>query len=111
MDSALPILYNTRRLAPHRVERQRGRLRTFEFTMMYQAGKRNPCDYGSRQPDPVPKNLTREQREEMGIETEEEDREIWVNRVTQEMITAITMEDIVDGTINDPELGPILESK
>ena len=47
----------------------------------------------------------------MGIETEEEDREIWVNRVTQEMITAITMEEIVDGTINDPELGPILESK
>lgn len=79
--------------------------------MLHQAGKRNPCDYGSRHPDPVPKNLTREQREEMGIETEEEDREIWVNRVTQEMITAITMEEIVDGTINDPELGPILESK
>ena len=79
--------------------------------MLHQTGKRNPCDYGSRHPDPVTKNLTREQREEMGIETEEEDREIWVNRVTQEMITAITMEEIVDGTINDPELGPILESK
>ena len=43
----------------------------------------------------------------MGIETEEEDKEIWVNTVLEELIPAITTEELVDATANDPELGPL----
>ena len=61
--SALPSLYNSGRPAQHRVERHRGRLGAFQFNVQYVLGEKNPCDYGSRQPDAIPPNLTREQRE------------------------------------------------
>ena len=47
----------------------------------------------------------------MGIETEEEDQEIGVNKIMEELIPAITLKEIKDATSNDAELGPILESK
>ena len=62
-----------------------------------------------RHPDAVPENLTTEQREEMGIETEEEDQEIWVSKIVEELIPAITLDKIKDTNI--AELGPILEAK
>ena len=71
---ALPSLYNTTRPAPHRVERHRGRLRNFQFTV-HVPGNKHPCDYGSRHPEPLPPNMTREEMEDMGIETEEADKQ------------------------------------
>ena len=79
--SALPSLYNTTRPAPHRVERHRGQLVSFQFKVQYVPGTKHPCDYGSRHPDQLPPNMTKEQRDEMGIETEEADQDIWVSRV------------------------------
>ena len=71
--SALPGLYSTRRPAPHMVERHRGRLGAFQFDGQHVPRDKNPCDYGSRHPDALPENLTRQEREDLGIETEEED--------------------------------------
>ena len=62
-----------------------------------------PCDYGSRHPDKLPENLIKEQREEIGIETEEEDMEVWLGKVTQQVLPAITMQQLQDDTDNDPE--------
>ena len=42
--SALPSLYNTNRPAPHRVERHRGRLGSFQFRVQYVPGNKHPCD-------------------------------------------------------------------
>ena len=55
---ALPSLYNTTRPTPHRVERHRGRLGSFQFKVQHVPGKQMPCDYGSRHPDALPSNLT-----------------------------------------------------
>ena len=87
--SALPSLYNTTRPAPHRVERHRGRLGSFQFKVQFVPGNKHPCDYGSCHPDPLPKDLTKQQMEEWGIEDEEADEEIWVNRVLEQAIPAV----------------------
>ena len=99
--SSLPSLYNTTRPAPHRVERHRGRLGSFQFKVHFVLGNKHPCDYGSCHSDPLPDNL--EQMEEWGIEDKEADKEIWVNRVLEQAILAITLED--------PELLQIVEEK
>ena len=110
--SALPALYNNSgRPAPHRVDRHRGRLGAFDMTVEYVPGNRMPCDYGSRHPDQLPPNLTKQQREEMGIETEEEDKEIWVMKLTREALPAITLEELREKTEEDPELKLIKEEK
>ena len=67
-------------------------------------GHKNPCDYGSRHPDKLPDNLTKEQREDLGIETEEEDMEIWLGAMIQEVLPAITLLQLQDDTDKDPEL-------
>ena len=109
--AARPSLYNTTRPAPHRVERHRGRLGSFQFKVQHVPGKQMPCDYGSRHPDPLPSNLTKEEMENMGIETEETDKEIWINRVIEKMgalesIQAITLDDMSCScrrrTVQDP---------
>ena len=81
------------------------------MTVQFIPGDQIPCDYGSRHPDPLPDKLTAEEREELGIETEEEDAEIWVRKVLEERLGAITNEEMADATYKDPELGPILEEK
>ena len=70
-----------------------------------------PCDYGSRHPERLPENLTREEREELGIETEEEDTELWIGKLTDKALPAITREQLAEHTFKDPELGPIVEEK
>ena len=109
--SALPNLYNTNRQAPTRVERHKGRLGSFQFRVQYVPGTQHPCDYGSRHPDPVPENLTKKEMEDMGIEKEEADQEIWVSRMVQTAIPAITLEAMKGATAMDPELAKILEEK
>ena len=109
--SSLPTLYNSRRPAPHRVDRHRGRLGAFQFTTQYVPGDKNPADYGSRHPDAIPESMTAEEREEMGIETEEEDTEIWVNRVLEKTLPAITMEQMREATQQDEELAEVVKEK
>ena len=58
------------------MDRHRGRLGAFDMKVEYVPGNPMPCDYGSRHPEQLPDNLTKRQREELGIETEEEDEEI-----------------------------------
>ena len=61
--SSLPGFYNnTSRIAPHRVDRHRGRLGAFNLTVQYVPGENMPCDSGSRHPDPIPENLTASER-------------------------------------------------
>ena len=110
--SALPAMYNNPgRPAPHRVDRHRGRLGAFDMKVEFVPGDKHPCDYGSRHPQPLPDNLTKQDREDMGIETEEEDMEIWVGKITKEVLPAITMRQLKDDTRNDPELKTILREK
>ena len=46
--SVFPSQYNTTRSTPHRVERHRGRLASFQFKVQYVPGNKQPCDYGSQ---------------------------------------------------------------
>ena len=55
--------------------------------------------------------MTASEREDLGIETEEKDRELWIHRVLKERLDAITTKELADETFKDPELGPILEEK
>ena len=110
--SSLPTLYkDNNKLAPHRVERHRGRLGAYNFNVEFVPGDKNPCDYGSRHPDPIPENLSKSEREDLGIETEEEDAELWINFVLDSKLNAITLEQLKVATEEDNELGPILKEK
>ena len=109
--ASLPSLYNTTRPAPHRVERHRGRLRAFQFMVQHVPGNQMPCDYASRHTNPLPKNMSKQEMDEMGIETEETDKEIWVSRLMEQCIPAITLDDMRKATAKDPELSRILEEK
>ena len=74
---ALPDLYNhPGKPTNDRVDRHRSKLGAYQFTVRYVPGDQNICDYGSRHPDPLPDNMTKEEKEEMGIETEDEEKEI-----------------------------------
>ena len=110
--SALPALYNnTGRPAPHRVDRHRGRLGAFQLKVQFVPGEKNPCDYGSRHQDQLPDNLTKEQREEIVIEMEEEDAGVWLGKLLEETMPAITVNQMRDDMANNPELGPIVKEK
>ena len=74
----LVSLYNVKKEAPVRVAKHKSKLRSFSFTVKYEPGKSNPSDYGSRHPPPE-KGYSKQQRDELGVEDEEEDREIIVN--------------------------------
>ena len=53
----------------------------------------------------------REQREEIGIETEEEDKGICVQHVLHMALPAIIIEKLRDATEKDTDLGPIMKEK
>ena len=74
-------------------------------------GDKMPCDYGSRHPDPVADNLTREEREEIGIETEEEDAKIWIGNILSTRLKAITEEQLAKATAEDPALATLIKEK
>ena len=59
----------------------------------------------------LPENLTQAQMDELGIENEEADQEIWVSRVLEKAIPAITLENLRDATAADPELAQNLKEK
>lgn len=47
----------------------------------------------------------------MGIETQEEDVEVWMGKLLETTLPAIPIEQMRDDTANDPELGPIVKEK
>ena len=53
----------------------------------------------------------REQREEIGIETKEDGKEICVRHVLQMALPAIRIEKLRDATEKDTDLGPIMKEK
>ena len=70
-----------------------------------------PCDYASRHPDALPANMSKDEMEALGIETEEADKEIWVSRILESAIPAITLDTMREATAKDLELSQILDEK
>ena len=104
-------LYNTpSRPAPARVERHRSKLRQYDFQVMFMPGDKIPCDYGSRHPPPIKEQYTSREKEELGIEQEEEDAEVWINRIIDDHTPVAVSEEMVrEATKKDPELIEIME--
>ena len=72
-----------------RVAKHKSKLLSFDFQVIYQPGATNPCDWASRCP-PLPRSYTAEEREELGVEDEEEDQEVLVCRM-EELTDAVTL--------------------
>ena len=87
---------------PERVARHKSKLTSYSFKVKYEPGKTNPSDYGSRHP-PQEENLSREEKAEKGVEDEEEDTEVLVNRL-QEVNEAVTLDVIKHEIENDAKL-------
>ena len=98
--SALPAMYNdTLRPAPHRVDRRRGRLGAFDMTVEYVPGEKMPCDYGSRHPKERIRPYTAQEKEDLGIEQEEEDKEVWINSIVEDhLLNAMSISQIREET-------------
>ena len=101
----LVALYNSpNRPAPVRVDRHKSKLRSFRFKTVYEPGTTTPSDYGSRHPEPDRKHM-KDEREQLGIEDEEEDGEFMVNRVfAEEIPDAVTIKKVREATEKDKEL-------
>ena len=106
----LVSLYNNNRSSdsmPERVSRHKNKLTSYDFKVVYESGKTTPSDYGSRHPPPREK-LSREKKEELGIEGEEEDTEVLINNL-EEMNEAVTIDIIQNETNNDGELKQLIK--
>ena len=104
----LPLYNKTDRPAPARVERHRSRLRGYDFNVDFCPGEKMPCDYSSRHLPPFKRNYTINEKKELGIEQEEEDAEVWINRISETFLQAITTRQLQEETERDPELSGIL---
>ena len=68
-----------------------------------------PCDYRSRHPPPRKTRYTKLERERLGIESEEEYAEIWINMVQDHFNHAITTNQLREETAADEELSKLLK--
>ena len=109
----VPLYNSPTRPAPVRVERHRSKLRSFRFTTIHHPGKTIPCDYASRHPPPV-RSYTSQEKEDLGVEEEEEDAEIQIGRVLAELAGNTVMVGRVDmdpppAAITEKELQQVME--
>ena len=108
----VPLYNSPSRPSPIRVDRHKSKLLAFNYTVVYEPGHRNPCDYASRHPQKISgfDQMTAAQKEELGIEDEEEDSTFSVNRVVMENIEgAVTKESLVRETELDRDLSQLME--
>merc|ERR1711867_194695 len=89
----LPLYKGSGRPKQARVDRHRMKLEAYRFEMKWEAGNKNPCDYGSRHPPE-------------GTETgSEDDTEIYVNCMLEDQLSpAITRKMLRRETLKDPTL-------
>ena len=105
----VPLYNSPGRPSPVRVDRHRSKLRGFNFKVRYEPGRATPSDYGSRQPAPD-RHHTKQEREELGIEDEDEDLEFSINRVIEDQLPdAVTMEMLEKATKEDKVLTKVAE--
>ena len=95
--------------------KHKSKLKAFDFDVVYEVGITTPSDYGSRHP-PNTEQHTAEEREELGVETEEEDAEVVIARIDS-MTDAVTMSILVKYTekeykrlLQDVQQGKMSES-
>ena len=105
----VPLYNNSTRPAPARVERHRSKLRSFQFKMKYEPGRLNPSDYSSRHPPP-PRAYTQSEKEELGVEEEDDDAVIQVGRLIMvgvdrvtngTLLEAVTLEQVQEAMRGD----------
>ena len=93
----LPLYNHPTRPKQARVDRHRMKLGQFNFKLVYEKGSNNPCDYGSRHPS-------------KHYEEEEDDSEIYINRVVEEMLpAAVTRKMMRKATEADTQLQMLKE--
>ena len=106
----LPLvsLYNSNgRDLPVRVAKHKSKLRAFKFKVVYEPGTTNPADYGSRHPH-LKGPYTRQEKEKLGVEDEEEDVEITIHRV-EELTDTVTMDVLKHETKAENEIVELME--
>ena len=104
----LVALYKSnRRDLPVRVARHKSKLGGFNFEVSYEPGSTTPSDYGSRHP-PGQRRYTRQERESLGVEDEEEETEFIVNKLA-EIPEAVTLPVLRHYTDKDKVLPALME--
>ena len=89
------------------VDRHRLKLLGYDFTVIHEPGKLNPCDYASRHPIPLDRYMERE-LEKLAVA---EEVEMHVNRViTHCLPEAVNWEMIARETNRDPIMARLKES-
>ena len=111
----VPMYKSHSKALPARVAKHKSKLKAFDFDVVYEVGITTPSDYGSRHP-PNTEQHTAEEREELGVETEEEDAEVVIARIDS-MTDAVTMSILVKYTekeykrlLQDVQQGKMSES-
>ena len=90
-----------------RVAKHKSKLLDFDFQVIYQPGATNPCDWASRCP-PQQRSYTAEEREELGVEDEDENAEIMVYRM-EELTDAVTITILQESTKADRLMQELME--
>ena len=82
--------------------KHRSKLRGFNFKVVWEPGTTTPANYGSLNPT-LMIQYTKLDKDKLGIEDEEEDSEIIVNRV-EELTDAVTLDVLRRETMMDQSL-------
>ena len=113
----VPLFMGHKSTAPIRIERMRVRLQGFNYRLNYVAGKKagmesNEADYTSRHPEPMTATAKGEHdKPEFELREMEEVFEQDIRAVVKcSLPDALTWDEILQGTMNDPELTAVKEA-
>ena len=106
----VPLYNGESRPKQPRVDRHLMKLANYNFELMYEAGAKNPCDYGSRHPPRLDMdNTTEREQEELGVA---QDSEIYVARVVEDQVPdALTRSMVRKATREDEKLSLLKEDR
>ena len=99
----LVALYSSHsRSLPMRVARHKSKVACFDFDVIYEPGINNPADFGSR--NPVSScEVSKEEREERGIQDGEADEEVLIHRC-EELLDAVSYPVLSSYSLRDSSL-------
>ena len=104
----IPLYNNRQSKVSKRIARHRDQVQDLEYTMKHIPGNENPCDYGSRHPQPV-EHLDEHEQEKLGLNT---GKEIYIRKLyisTEDSPRALSIEDIKLAAPKDPSYSLLIK--
>ena len=103
----IPLYNNLSRPSSVRIAKHRQKIQDLVFCDKYMKGSENPCDYGSRHPEPI-SHLSKAEREKHGVDDGEE---VFIRRLfMSDLPDAVTLDMLHEAAEKDPTYKQLREA-